>query len=163
MTLIDRLPYVGDFGLVCGRDRNSAFSLTLSEIEGVYIAANAQDNLSGEGAAVGGIVDLSGAEKLSESGCTVSYSTDKTHVLNQESRDSPSEDDVMTWNAAKENAVNFRIRLSDNKTLALGVTIVFRFTCIIPAYIAKSGQDNIAWNSPPTAIATEPCWTNAFP
>lgn len=121
MTIIDRLPYVGDIGLVSGYDRNSAFGVTMGEITGVTVD--------------GTTVDYDTA-----------YSTDKTSTLTEYSKDWLGQNDVMSWNASAADAVNFRVQLT-SAVVAPGEEVVITFTGTVPSYVANTGEDNIAWNS----------------
>ena len=122
MTIIDRLPYVGDLGLVSGYERFSAFGVTLEKIDSVTV----------DGTAVS---------------YTDSYSTDKTSVLNEYSKDWLGQNDVMNWtNSKSDDTVNFRIQLG-NTTVPVGGEVVVKVTATVPSYVAKTGEENIAWNS----------------
>lgn len=72
MTIIDRLPYVGDLGLVSGYERFSAFGVKLKSIDSVVV---------------------SGTDVIDKT--VRSYSTDKTSVLDEYSKDWLGQNDVM--------------------------------------------------------------------
>ena len=129
MTIIDRLPYVGDLGLVSGYERFSAFGVKLKSIDSVM---------------VGGTDATANA--------AYSYSTDKTSVLNEYSKDWLGQNDVMNWTsgdlsvAPPADTVDFRIQLQDT-TVKVGEEVVVKVTATVPSYVAKTGEENIAWNS----------------
>ena len=124
MTIIDRLPYVGDLGLVSGYERFSAFGVKLKNIDSVM---------------VGGTDATANA--------AYSYSTDKTSVLNEYSKDWLGQNDVMNWtNIKSDDTVDFRIQLQDT-TVKVGDEVVVKVTATVPSYVAKTGEENIAWNS----------------
>ena len=129
MTIIDRLPYVGDLGLVSGYERFSAFGVKLKKIESVTVGGT---NVTANAA--------------------YSYSTDKTSVLNEYSKDWLGQNDVMNWTsgdlsvAPPADTVDFRIQLKDT-TVKVGDEVVVKVTATVPSYVAKTGEENIAWNS----------------
>ena len=124
MTIIDRLPYVGDLGLVSGYERFSAFGVKLKSIDSVMV----------------GVTDV--IDKTARS-----YSTDKTSVLNEYSKDWLGQNDVMNWtNIKSDDTVDFRIQLQDT-TVKVGEEVVVKVTATVPSYVAKTGEENIAWNS----------------
>ncbi|MFQ9437206.1 MAG: collagen binding domain-containing protein [Ruminococcus callidus] len=124
MTIIDRLPYVGDLGLVSGYERFSAFGVKLKKIESVTVGGT---NVTANAA--------------------YSYSTDKTSVLNEYSKDWLGQNDVMNWtNIKSDDTVDFRIQLQDT-TVKVGEEVVVKVTATVPSYVAKTGEENIAWNS----------------
>ena len=124
MTIIDRLPYVGDLGLVSGYERFSAFGVKLKKIESVTVGGT---NVTANAA--------------------YSYSTDKTSVLNEYSKDWLGQNDVMNWtNIKSDDTVDFRIQLQDT-TVEVGGEVVVKVTATVPSYVAKTGEENIAWNS----------------
>ena len=124
MTIIDRLPYVGDLGLVSGYARNSAFGVKLKSIDSVMVGGT-------------DVIDKTAR----------SYSTDKTSVLNEYSKDWLGQNDVMNWtNIKSDDTVNFRIQLQDT-TVKVGDEVVVKVTATVPSYVAKTGEENIAWNS----------------
>ena len=129
MTIIDRLPYVGDLGLVSGYERFSAFGVKLKSIDSVM---------------VGGTDATANA--------AYSYSTDKTSVLNEYSKDWLGQNDVMNWTsgdlsvAPPADTVDFRIQLQDT-IVKVGDEVVVKVTATVPSYVAKTGEENIAWNS----------------
>ena len=122
MTIIDRLPYVGDLGLVSGYARNSAFGVTMGEITSVTVNGT-------------------------DVGYTKSYSTDKASVLDEFSKDWRGQNDVMSWNASAADAVNFRIQIDSNVVIEPADEVVVTFTATVPSYVANTGEENIAWNS----------------
>ena len=124
MTIIDRLPYVGDLGLVSGYERFSAFGVTLKSIDSVMVGGT-------------NVIDKT----------VRSYSTDKTSVLNEYSKDWLGQNDVMNWTGiSSADTVNFRIQLQDT-TVKVGDEVVVKVTATVPSYVAKTGEENIAWNS----------------
>ena len=129
MTIIDRLPYVGDLGLVSGYERFSAFGVQLKSIDSVMV----------------GGTDVT-------ANAAYSYSTDKTSVLNEYSKDWLGQNDVMNWIsgnlsvAPPADTVDFRIQLKDT-TVKVGDEVVVKVIATVPSYVAKTGEENIAWNS----------------
>ena len=124
MTIIDRLPYVGDLGLVSGYERFSAFGVKLKNIDSVMVGGT-------------DVIDKTAH----------SYSTDKTSVLNEYSKDWLGQNDVMNWtNIKSDDTVDFRIQLQDT-TVEVGDEVVVKVTATVPSYVAKTGEENIAWNS----------------
>ena len=124
MTIIDRLPYVGDLGLVSGYERFSAFGVKLKNIDSVMVGGT-------------DVIDKTAR----------SYSTDKTSVLNEYSKDWLGQNDVMNWtNIKSDDTVDFRIQLQDT-TVEVGDEVVVKVTATVPGYVAKTGEENIAWNS----------------
>ena len=124
MTIIDRLPYVGDLGLVSGYERFSAFGVKLKSIDSVMVGGT-------------DVIDKT----------VRSYSTDKTSVLNEYSKDWLGQNDVMNWtNIKSDDTVDFRIQLQDT-TVEVGDEVVVKVTATVPSYVAKTGEENIAWNS----------------
>ena len=129
MTIIDRLPYVGDLGLVSGYARNSAFGVTLKSIDSVTV----------------GGTDVS-------ANAAYSYSTDKTSTLDEYSKDWLGQNDVMNWTsgdlsvAPPADTINFRIQLKGT-TVRVGEEVVVKVIATVPSYVAKTGEENIAWNS----------------
>ena len=124
MTIIDRLPYVGDLGLVSGYERFSAFGVKLKSIDSVMVGGT-------------DVIDKTAR----------SYSTDKTSVLNEYSKDWLGQNDVMNWtNIKSDDTVDFRIQLQDT-TVKVGEEVVVKVTATVPSYVAKTGEENIAWNS----------------
>ena len=123
MSIIDRLPYEGDRGLVSGYDRNSAFGVQMGTIESVAVN--------------GTIVDY-----------TVSYSNNKTAVLNEYSKDWVGQDDAMTWTETRsDDSVNFRVMIDSGVTIKPEDKVKITFTGYVPKYVANTGEENIAWNS----------------
>ena len=111
MTIIDRLPYVGDLGLVSGYERFSAFGVTLKSIDSVTV----------------GGTDVS-------ANAAYSYSTDKTSVLNEYSKDWLGQNDVMNWTGiSSADTVDFRIQLQDT-TVKVGEEVVVKVTATVPSY-----------------------------
>ena len=125
MTIIDRLPYVGDLGLVSGYERFSAFGVKLKSIDSVM---------------VGGTDATANA--------AYSYSTDKTSVLNEYSKDWLGQNDVMNWTsgdlsvAPPADTVDFRIQLKDT-TVKVGDEVVVKVTATVPSYVAKTGEEQL--------------------
>ena len=131
MTIIDRLPYVGDLGLVSGYERFSAFGVTLKSIDSVEIGTYDE---------TGTFTGSSAAHKEYQ------YSTDKTSTLNEYSKDWLGQNDVMNWTSnPSADTVDFRIQLKD--TVKVGEEVVVKVTATVPSYVAKTGEENIAWNS----------------
>lgn len=128
-VIIDHLPYVDDVGLVSGYERGSAFSVAFKQINSIKITTS------------------DGTTTLSASDYTVTYSTNKTAVLDEYSGDWLGEDDIMTWTSDPTDAVNFRIMIDSSIEILANATITIEFTGTVPVYVAATGEDNIAWNS----------------
>ena len=128
-TIIDRLPYVGDVGLVSGFERDSAFGVMMGEISKITV----------------------GGEELAKSDYEVSYSTDKTTVLTEYSKDwLRGTSGEMQWSSKQtDSTIDFRVAFvkNENTIVEPGEEIVITFTGYVPAYVANTGEDNIAWNS----------------
>ncbi|MDE6708613.1 MAG: hypothetical protein K2K06_11325, partial [Oscillospiraceae bacterium] len=128
-TIIDRLPYVGDVGLVSGFERDSAFGVMMGEISKITV----------------------GGEELAKSDYEVSYSTDKTTVLTEYSKDwFKGTSGEMQWSSKQtDSTIDFRVAFvkNENTIVEPGEEIVITFTGYVPAYVANTGEDNIAWNS----------------
>ena len=121
-VLIDRLPYVNDIGLVSGYSRNSAFSVAYKSIESVEVAGK-------------------------EVGYEITYSTDKTAVLDEYSKDWIDKNDKMTWTETPTNAINFRIVFDESIKIESGQEVVITFKGTVPSFVENTGEENIAWNS----------------
>ncbi len=124
-VIIDRLPYVNDVGLVSGYERNSAFSVTMGQIKSVTV----------------------GNTTLESSQYKVSYSGNKTAVLNEYSKDWIGQNDLMSWSENSENAVNFRLMIDESVKVGTSEEVTVVFTGTVPNIVEKTGIENIAWNS----------------
>ncbi|MCC8070025.1 MAG: DUF11 domain-containing protein, partial [Ruminococcus sp.] len=121
-VIIDRLPYVGDKGLVSGYERDSKFGVSFNEIKSVTV---------------------NGAEVP----YTITFSTDKDAVLDEYSKDWVGENDDMSWSTDSTNAVNFRIVIDSSVTIPVDATVQVTFYGTVPNYVENTGKGNIAWNS----------------
>ena len=126
-VLIDRLPYVNDIGLVSGYSRNSAFSVNLASKPEFKVLLD------------GTTID-SGKYKIT-------YSTDKTAVLDEYSKDWIEKNDKMTWTETPTNAINFRIVFDESIKIESGQEVVITFKGTVPSFVENTGEENIAWNS----------------
>ncbi|MDE5738069.1 MAG: DUF11 domain-containing protein, partial [Oscillospiraceae bacterium] len=126
-TIIDRLPYVGDIGLVSGFERSSAFGVMMGKISKITV----------------------GGEKLDETNYEVSYSTDKTTVLTEYSKDwLKGTSGEMQWSSKQtDSTIDFRVAFNKDVIVKPTEEIIITFTGYVPAYVANTGEDNIAWNS----------------
>ncbi|MDE6777165.1 MAG: DUF11 domain-containing protein, partial [Oscillospiraceae bacterium] len=141
-TMIDRLPYIGDIGLVSGFERSSAFGVMMDEVSDIKIISDEIDAETGKNV----------ERRLTrQDDYVVSYSNDKTTVLTEYSKDwFRGTSGEMQWSPSKTDAtIDFRVAFNDNdKTIVQPrEEIVITFTGIVPAYVANTGEDNIAWNS----------------
>ncbi|MDE6833041.1 MAG: hypothetical protein K2J39_02150, partial [Ruminococcus sp.] len=132
LVIIDRLPFVDDTELTRGGEVNSAFGVMMGDIKSVKIIDTATGKQKGE----------------SITKYTVDYSTDKTTVLTDESKDwIKGQSGSMQWTSSKEGAVDFRIAFDDSVQLSDGESIVVEFTGVVPAYIEDTNEESIAWNT----------------
>lgn len=131
MSIIDRLPYEGDMGLVSGYERNSAFGVKIGKISSVKIADKDNSNVR----------DITGST-------TVTYSNNKTAVLNEHSKDWIGQDDAMNWSTScSDDSVNFRVIIDSSILIKPKDVVTIEFTGYVPEYVANTGEENIAWNS----------------
>ncbi len=124
-TIIDRLPYIGDVGLVSGYERSSAFNVMMGEIKSVKVAD----------------VEIEDYK--------VYYSSDKTTVLNEYSEDwlDGKSGEMQWYDKPRKDSVNFRITIPEQYKVGNNQEIVITFTGTVPNYVEKTGESNIAWNS----------------
>jgi len=121
-VIIDRLPFVGDKGLVSDYERNSAFEVAFKRIDSVTVGGNKVEY-------------------------KITYSKDKDSPLNEYSGDWRGQNDVMNWSDSPVGAYNFRIEIDPSVVVAPDEEVVVTFTGTVPAYVKNTGEENIAWNS----------------
>ncbi|MGN1223472.1 MAG: prealbumin-like fold domain-containing protein, partial [Ruminococcus sp.] len=141
-VIIDRLPFVGDKGLVSDYERNSAFEVSLNT--GVPIKAYIVDKSILENLNADGSINLDGQTPV---GATITYSKDKDSPLNEYSGDWRGQNDVMNWSNSSEGAYNFRVEIDSSEIVAKDQCVIVTFTGTVPAYVKNTGEENIAWNS----------------
>ena len=133
-VLIDRLPYVNDIGLVSGYSRNSAFSVNLASNPEFEVKIHRAGTAEGV------------YETLNGDNYDIHYSTDKTAVLDEYSKDWVGQNDKMTWTKNTANAVDFRIAFK-NIIVNANDEVVITFKGTVPSFVENTGEENIAWNS----------------
>ncbi|MBR0141679.1 MAG: hypothetical protein IJM19_05485, partial [Ruminococcus sp.] len=139
-SVIDRLPYVGDTGIVSGYPRYTAFPVELDADKGFAVK----------------IYDSKGKERIIDKAhYTVSYS-DSTATLNEFAGDWRGNDDVMAWyDEYDPSMINFRIVFDDTVTIAPQEYISIEFRGIVSPFTDITAEDavdayendKIAWNS----------------
>ncbi|MBR1592203.1 MAG: hypothetical protein IJ666_04250, partial [Ruminococcus sp.] len=140
-SIIDRLPYVGDTGIVSGYDRFTAFPVELDAENGFVVK----------------LYNADGTEKtgIDASHYTVSYSN-STASINETAGDWRGADDAMTWSDTYDKSmVNFRIVFDDTVKIAPQEYISIEFRGIVSPFTDITAEDEqdayendkIAWNS----------------
>ncbi|MBP3761245.1 MAG: hypothetical protein J6I55_07230, partial [Ruminococcus sp.] len=139
-SIIDRLPYVGDTGIISGYDRYTAFPVELDAANGFVVK----------------LYDSEGTEKtVDASHYTVSYSN-STASLTEYAGDWRGQNDAMTWyDEYDPSMVNFRIVFDDTVTIAPQEYISIEFRGIVSPFTDVTATDaddayennKIAWNS----------------
>lgn len=129
-TIIDRLPYVGDIGVVTSYPRNSAFKVRFDKFISVIV-----ENSDGT------TEDITVNSKLT-------FSDNSTEVFGDNAIDwDGTSNGVANWHdEITDNDCNIRIYLEDT-IIKPGATIKISFTGYIPDNIDISGKENIAWNN----------------
>ncbi|HAE52072.1 MAG TPA: hypothetical protein DCG30_02305, partial [Ruminococcus sp.] len=148
-TVIDRLPYIGDIGLVSGYERSSAFNVKMDTIEKVQVIRRDDDFSEESYLCIEEKEGVNGGNLEDITDYQVSYSSDKTSVLTEHSADwIRGQAGELQWvTARKDDAVNFRIAFGESVVINPNDEIVITFTGTVPNYVDKTGVDNIAWNS----------------
>ncbi|MDD5946656.1 MAG: SpaA isopeptide-forming pilin-related protein, partial [Oscillospiraceae bacterium] len=131
LTFIDRLPYLkSDPGLISGYDRYSAFT--------VFLAEEPQYRFLLNGTPV--TTDV-----------TVEYSTDTSTLLTEFSEDWVGGTGDLNWQAkgtlASTAVRNIRFTFEEDFKLSPGDKLQIVFNGVVPEYVEKTGEENIAWNS----------------
>lgn len=124
---IDKLPYINDIGVVSGYDRNSAFAVNYGE----FVSAIVYDKN-------GNMKDISSSVKIDFS--------NTTNLFSDSAKDWIGENDVGTWHEDFNQDVNIRFYLEDISLSSLDY-VEITFTGLIPEYVSKTGEDNVAWNN----------------
>ncbi|MBQ8514523.1 MAG: hypothetical protein IJ496_03920, partial [Ruminococcus sp.] len=128
-VIIDRLPYIGDVGLVSGRVRGSVFPVTLKP-DTIRVTVGNND------------VRRDVTDEV-----TITFS-DSTAVLTEFDTDWIGQNGAMVWQSAYDSSMkNFRMMFDPSITVGAGETVLVEFCGLVPAYVEKTGEENCAWNS----------------
>lgn len=130
LTIINRLPYEGDSGVLTSGARNSEFEVTYKDALSVYY------------------IDGSGNRTdLSEKNYVVTtYSSDEEKTFTEESSDWTSEATEDGWKTGYDDSTKLvRIQFNNNFTLPAGATVYAEYNAQLPH--ASSEMDMTAWNS----------------
>ena len=137
LVIIDRMPYVGDIGVIAKYERDSAFEVKWDS----FIKAEIYDK------------DGNYSRTISSDNIGITFSDEKNAVFEYSAGDWLGNDDVATWSSeANDNTVNVRFMIdydeSDSTTyLEPGETLKISFYGRVPEYVEKTGETNIAWNN----------------
>ena len=137
LAIIDRLPYVGDIGVIAKYPRDSAFEVKWDS----FIKADIYDK------------DGNFSRTIDNNKVKITFSDEKNSTFEYGCKDWYGENDVATWtNEANEQTVNVRFMIDynkdDNQTfLQPGENIKLTFYGRVPKYIQKTGNSNVAWNN----------------
>ena len=137
LVLIDRLPYVGDIGVIATYPRDSAFEVKWDK----FIKAEIYDN------------NGNFSRSISNSNIKITFSNDRANTFEYGARDWYGEDDVTNWkDTSDDQTTNVRFMVDYNKDdnttyLNPGETIKIMFYGRVPEYVENVGEDNIAWNN----------------
>ena len=126
MVVIDRLPYVGDIGVIAGYGRGSAFEVSYNG--GLVVSA--------DGSTIKGV--------------TVQFSSDASTTIGDGAGEWSTEkdNDTVKWHdeyQAGDRLIRFQFP-ADFK-LPAGKTVTIQFNGKVPEYVENTGESNIAWNS----------------
>ena len=126
MVVIDRLPYVGDIGVIAGYGRGSAFE----------VSYNGGLAVSVDGSTINGV--------------TVQFSSDASTTIGDGAGEWSTEkdNDTVKWHdeyQAGDRLIRFQFP-ADFK-LPAGKTVTIQFNGKVPEYVENTGESNIAWNS----------------
>ena len=126
MVVIDRLPYVGDIGVIAGYGRGSAFE----------VSYNGGLAVSADGSTIKGV--------------TVQFSSDASTTIGDGAGEWSTEkdNDTVKWHdkyQAGDRLIRFQFP-ADFK-LPAGKTVTIQFNGKVPEYVENTGESNIAWNS----------------
>ena len=137
LVVIDRLPYVGDIGVIAKYTRDSAFEVKWDS----FIKAE--------------IYDKNGqySRTISNDKIEIAFSNERNAVFEYGVRDWLGENDIAEWsNKPDEQTTNIRFLIDYNKNdnttyLQPGETLKITFYAIVPNYVENTGENNIAWNN----------------
>lgn len=129
LTIINRLPYEGDSGVLTSGARNSEFEVTYKDALSVYY------------------IDGSGKRTdLSEENYVVTtYSSDEEKTFTEESSDWTSEATEDGWKTGYDDSTKLVRIQFNNFTLPAGATVYAEYSAQLP--YASSEMDMTAWNS----------------
>ena len=137
LAIIDRLPYVGDIGVIADYPRDSSFDVKWDS----FIKAEIYDS------------NGSFSRAIDNDKVKITFSDEKNSTFEYGCKDWYGQNDVATWtNSANDQTVNVRFMIDynkeDNQTfLQPGETIKLTFYGRVPKYVEKNGESNIAWNN----------------
>ena len=137
LAIIDRLPYVGDIGVIADYPRDSSFDVKWDS----FIKAEIYDS------------NGSFSRAIDNDKVKITFSDEKNSTFEYGCKDWYGQNDVATWtNSANDQTVNVRFMIDynkeDNQTfLQPGETIKLTFYGRVPKYVEKTGESNIAWNN----------------
>ena len=137
LAIIDRLPYVGDIGVIADYPRDSSFDVKWDS----FIKAEIYDS------------NGSFSRAIDNNKVKITFSDEKNSTFEYGCKDWYGQNDVATWtNSANDQTVNVRFMIDynkeDNQTfLQPGETIKLTFYGRVPKYVEKTGESNIAWNN----------------
>lgn len=124
---IDKLPYIDDIGVVSGYDKNSAFAVKY----GNFVSAIIYDKN-------GNTTDISSSVKIDFS--------DTRNLFKDTAKDWIGENDAGTWHDSFNDDLNVRFHLEDIQLKPL-CYVEITFTGLVPEYVSKTGENNVAWNN----------------
>lgn len=129
LTIINRLPYEGDSGVLTSGARNSEFEVTYKDALSVYYIDGS-----------GNRTDLS-----EENYVVTTYSSDEEKTFTEESSDWTSAATEDGWKTGYDDSTKL-VRIQFNKfTLPAGATVYAEYSAQLP--YASSEMDMTAWNS----------------
>ena len=137
LAIIDRLPYVGDIGVIADYPRDSSFDVKWDS----FIKAEIYDS------------NGSFSRAIDNNKVKITFSDEKNSTFEYGCKDWYGQNDVATWtNSANDQTVNVRFMIDynkeDNQTfIQPGETIKLTFYGRVPKYVEKTGESNIAWNN----------------
>ena len=126
MVVIDRLPYVGDIGVIAGYGRGSAFEVSYNG--GLVVSA--------DGSTIKGV--------------TVQFSSDASTTIGDGAGEWSTEkdNDTVEWhNEYQAGDRLIRFQFPADFKLPAGKTVTIQFNGKVPEYVENTGESNIAWNS----------------
>ena len=126
MVVIDRLPYVGDIGVIAGYGRGSAFEVSYNG--GLVVSA--------DGSTIKGV--------------TVQFSSDASTTIGDGAGEWSTEkdNDTVEWhNEYQAGDRLIRFQFPADFKLSAGKTVTIQFNGKVPEYVENTGESNIAWNS----------------
>ena len=129
MVIIDRLPYVGDIGVIAPFPRNSAFDVDYDYTKGFSVAVGGNDCTAG---------------------VKVQFSDDRSTVLGNSAGEwslNPS-DTVLSWHDSYQTGdTMIRFEFPKDFILGVGETVTITFYGRVPEIVDALGKENIAWNN----------------